>query len=36
MYRMESLMYNIDEKRIPGDITNGMYIQFIVSRLDIW
>lgn len=27
---------HIDEKRIPGDITDGMYIQFIVSRLDIW
>ncbi|MCM1123501.1 MAG: hypothetical protein NC416_13040 [Eubacterium sp.] len=27
---------HIDENRIPGDITNGMFIQFIVSRLDIW
>lgn len=28
-------MIHIDEKRIPGDIINGMFIQFIVSRLDI-
>lgn len=27
---------HIDEKKIPGDIENGMYVQFIVSRIDIW
>lgn len=27
---------HIDEEYIPGDILNGMYIQFSVSRIDIW
>lgn len=27
---------HIDEEKIPSDITNGMYVQFIVSRIDIW
>lgn len=27
---------HIDEAKIPGDVTNGMYVQFVVSRIDIW
>lgn len=27
---------HINEKKIPGDITNGMCVEFIVSRIDIW
>lgn len=27
---------HIDEERIPDDIINGMYIQFVTSRIDIW
>lgn len=27
---------HIDEDEIPKDILNGMYIQFEVSRIDIW
>lgn len=27
---------HIDEDKIPGDLKNGMYIQFITSRIDIW
>lgn len=27
---------HIDEEKIPGDITNEMYIQFVVSRIDVW
>lgn len=26
----------IDTGKIPGDITNGMYVQFITSRIDVW
>ena len=27
---------HIDEEKIPGDITDGMFVQFIVSRIDVW
>lgn len=27
---------HIDKERIPDDIINGMYIQFVTSRIDIW
>ena len=27
---------HIDEDKIPKDISNGMCIQFEVSRIDIW
>lgn len=27
---------HIDEEKIPGDMVNGMYIQFVVSRIDVW
>lgn len=27
---------HIDEEKIPSDITNGMHIQFVTSRIDIW
>lgn len=27
---------HIDEDRIPRDMVNGMYIQFVISRIDIW
>ncbi len=27
---------HIDEGKIPGDIENETYVQFIVSRIDIW
>lgn len=27
---------HIDEDKIPKDMSNGMYIQFEVSRIDIW
>lgn len=27
---------HIDEEKIPRDMVNGMYIQFVVSRIDIW
>lgn len=27
---------HIDEDRIPKDMINGMYIQFVVERIDIW
>lgn len=27
---------HIDEEKIPGDIKNGMCIQFVTSRIDIW
>lgn len=27
---------HIDESKIPGDVTNEMYVQFVVSRIDIW
>ena len=27
---------HIDEEKIPGDIANGMYVQFVASRIDIW
>ena len=27
---------HIDEKKIPGDMINGMQIQFVVPRVDIW
>ncbi|MDE6904962.1 MAG: hypothetical protein K2P76_08550 [Lachnospiraceae bacterium] len=27
---------HIDEQKIPSDITNGMHIQFVISRIDIW
>lgn len=27
---------HIDEDKIPKDMSNGIYIQFEVSRIDIW
>lgn len=27
---------HIDEGKIPKDIMNGMYVQFVVSRIDVW
>lgn len=27
---------HIDEAKIPSDVTNGMYVQFVTSRIDIW
>lgn len=27
---------HIDEEKIPGDMANGMYVQFVTSRIDIW
>lgn len=27
---------HIDKERIPQDMKNGMYIQFVTSRIDIW
>lgn len=27
---------HIDEEKIPGDIVNGMFVQFVASRLDVW
>lgn len=27
---------HIDEEKIPGDMANGMYVQFVASRIDIW
>lgn len=27
---------HIDEEKIPRDIENGMYVQFVTSRIDIW
>lgn len=27
---------HIDEEKIPKDMSNGVYIQFEVSRIDIW
>lgn len=27
---------HVDEDRIPKDMINGMFIQFAVSRIDIW
>ena len=27
---------HIDEDKIPKDMSNGIYIQFEVSRTDIW
>lgn len=27
---------HIDEEKIPSDIANGMYVQFVASRIDIW
>ena len=27
---------HIDEDKIPRDVSNGVYIQFEVSRIDIW
>ena len=27
---------HIDEEKIPGDIANGMYVQFVAPRIDIW
>ena len=27
---------HIDEDKIPKDVSNGMCIQFEVSRIDIW
>ncbi len=27
---------HIDEDKIPKDMVNGMYIQFVVSRIDVW
>ncbi len=27
---------HIDEKIIPKDIINGMYIEFVTSRIDVW
>ncbi len=27
---------HIDEKWIPNDIRDGMYIEFVTSRIDVW
>lgn len=27
---------HIDEDKIPSDIENGLYVQFMVSRIDVW
>ena len=27
---------HIEQEKIPGDIENGMYVEFIVPRIDIW
>lgn len=27
---------HVDEEKFPGDVTNGMYVQFVVARIDIW
>ena len=27
---------HINREKIPGDIQEGMYIQFVVSRIDVW
>ncbi len=27
---------HIDRSRVPGDIINGMYVQLVTSRIDIW
>ena len=27
---------HIDEEKIPGDMENGMYVQFVASRIDVW
>ena len=27
---------HIDSEKIPGDIRDGMYIQIVTSRIDIW
>ena len=27
---------HIDEEMIPKDMANGMYVQFVTSRIDIW
>lgn len=34
--RVYDFVLHIDKEKIPGDITNGMYIQFVTSRIDIW
>ena len=30
------VLLHIDEDKIPKDMSNGMCIQFEVSRIDIW
>lgn len=27
---------HIDEEKIPGDMVNGMYVQFVSFRIDVW
>lgn len=27
---------HINEEKIPSDITNGMYVQFVAPRIDVW
>ena len=36
LVEVNGFLLHLDEDRIPKDITDGMFIQFIVSRIDIW
>lgn len=33
---VSGFLLHIDENRIPNDVETGMYIQFAVSRIDVW
>lgn len=30
------LIIHINEQGIPNDIENGMFVEFITSRIDLW
>ena len=34
--KVKGFNLHIDEEKIPKDMSNGMCIQFEVSRIDIW
>lgn len=36
LYMQKRFNLHIDEDKIPKDMSNGIYIQFEVSRTDIW
>lgn len=33
---MYGFIIHINEQGIPNDIENGMFVEFITSRIDLW